>query len=268
MTTRRFLQLLAGAGCAAGTGGLAGCARRPLDLNIGVSCDFAPWCYIDDAKGVFTGFDVELARAACARLGWHPIFHVMAWHEKERLLMTGKIDCVWSAFTITGRTDRYTVLGPYADNNLVVLVQTDSPIRCNEDLAGKDVLVQSGSVGESVLLPRGQAAALGARVGRLHSTPYLQECGQYVRTGRTDASVLDEDMARLFVQKSGGRLRLVADEPLAREAFGVGFRPSDTALRDRLAGAIRELEAEGVCAALAQRFFGQADRFRFERRVP
>lgn len=268
MTTRRFLRLLAGAGCAVGAWGATGCVRRPRDLNIGVSCDFAPWCYIDDVNGVFTGFDVELARAACARLGWHPVFRVMAWHEKERLLMTGKIDCVWSAFTITGRTDRYTVLGPYADNNLVVLVRSDSPIRRNEDLAGKIVLAQAGSVGEAVLQPQGQAAALGARVGRLRSTPDLQECGQYVRDGLVDASVLDEDTARLFVQKSDGRLRLVADEPLAREAFGVGFRPRDAALRDRLAGAIRALAAEGVCAALAQRFFGQADRFRFERRVP
>ena len=257
LTTRDFLVLLF-AGAATAT---VGCGRRSRGLNIGVSCRVPPWCYIDMETGTFTGFDIELARAACAKLGWRPVFYTISWPDKERLLSTGRIDCVWSSFTVTGREKSFTLLGPYAANRVVVATRADSGIRRNADLAGRNVIVAAGTTSES-LLKTGGATGIGAPIGHLQVAPDMSVCWRRLREGLGDALVADEDMLDVAVRESGGRLVLVEDEPLHYEGLGVGFRLGDERLRDQIEKVLRELDQEGVCAKLSQRFFGRPDRFR------
>lgn len=257
MTTRHFLKLLAGVPL------LGGCARSRRELNIGVGYNLRPWCYIDLERGEFTGFDVELAREVCALLGWRPVFHSIVWSEKERLLAAGKIDCVWSSFTVTGRERSYTLLGSYASNRVVVVVRRQSGIRCNADLKGRSVMVQAGSSEEATLGKRGPAAAIGASIGRLQSSPHMQTCVKRMRDGFTEALVVDEDMANAVVRESAGMFEIVKDRPLAVDGFGIGFRLGNTQLRDEIAEVLRKLERSGVCEKLSLRFFGHAHRFHF-----
>lgn len=261
MTTRMFLKQLVAAGV--GLGGLGGCWAHPRELHIGVICNLKPWCYIDLNEGLFTGFDVELARLVCARLKWTPFFHSISWPEKERLLATQKIDCVWSGFTITGREEYYTVLGPYASNSILVVTRRETGIRKNDDLIGRTVLTLSGSTSESSLRPGGPSAVLGAKVGRILTSPYIPTCVQWLRDRLGDAFVIDEDVARTIVKESGGTFVLVPDVPLCHESIGIGFHPRDTALCERVADVLQALEAEGVCAKLSKRFFGHPNRFQF-----
>lgn len=259
MTTRTFLKQLVAAGL--GIGGLEGCREKSRELHIGVSCHLKPWCYIDLKEGQLTGFDVELARLVCARLKWKPVFHSISWPEKERLLATHKIDCVWSGFTVTGREEYYTTLGPYASNAILVVTRKGAKISRNGDLAGHTVLTQAGSTTESALRPGGAAAVLGAKLARIVTSPYVSVCVQRLRDGLGDALAVDEDVARSIVQESGGQFVLVQDDPLAHDGLGVGFHPRDKDLRDRVMKVLKTLEAEGACAKLSQRFFGRPNRF-------
>lgn len=259
VTTRTFLKQLVAAGLC--IGGLSGCRERSRELHIGVSCHLKPWCYIDLKEGQLTGFDVELARLACARLKWKPVFHSISWPEKERLLATHKIDCVWSGFTVTGREEYYTVLGPYASNAILVVTRKGAKINRNGDLAGRTLLAQAGSTTESTLRPGGVAAVLGAKIGRIVTSPYISVCVQRLRDGLGDALAVDEDVARAIVQESEGQFVLVPDDPLSHDGLGVGFHPRDKDLRDRVEKVLKMLETEGVCAKLSQRFFGHPNRF-------
>ena len=261
MTTRTFLKQFVAAGLCAGF--LGGCKDRRTELHIGITCNLKPWCYLDSKEGLFTGFDVELARIVCARLKWQPIFHSIMWSEKERLIAARKIDCVWSSFTITGREDYFTVLGPYASNANLVVTRSDTGIKKNAALAGRTVLVQSGSSSETSLKPGGVAAELGARIGCLLTSPYVGVCVQRLRDGLGDALILDEDVARAVIQESGGQFVLVPDEPLAQEGLGIGFHLGDTELCACIAKVLHQLEEEGVCAELSLRFFGHPNRFHF-----
>lgn len=129
-----LLLLLCGCGC----GGGAEDAALPV-LVIG-SDDYAPYSYLDSDG--FAGFDVELAEEACRRLGYAPEFRRIAWEQKDALLQSGEIDCIWGCFTLTGRETLYCWAGPYAKSRQMVAVRTESGIKNLAGLAGRRVAVQ------------------------------------------------------------------------------------------------------------------------------
>ena len=74
--------------------------RAKGELVVGLDEAFPPLGFRDE-RGELTGFDVELARAVCARLGLGLALRPIAWDEKEQELDSGRVDCIWSGFTIT-----------------------------------------------------------------------------------------------------------------------------------------------------------------------
>ena len=80
-----------------------------------------------DANGEFTGFDTELAKAVCAKLGVAPKFQEINWDTKEVELNAGSIDCVWNGMTITEeRQANMEVTDPYVINAQVVIMRKDA----------------------------------------------------------------------------------------------------------------------------------------------
>ena len=65
------------------------------------------------SKENMAGIDVELAREACRRLGYKPVFQKIRWEDKDKLLEEGKVACLWGCFTMTGRKQKYLWAGPY-----------------------------------------------------------------------------------------------------------------------------------------------------------
>ena len=82
---------------------LVGCAAHSSTrdtelptLTIG-SDDFRPYIYLD-VDDVYAGIDVDLAREACRRMGYEAVFKQINWDEKDDLLASGDIDCIWGCF--------------------------------------------------------------------------------------------------------------------------------------------------------------------------
>lgn len=96
---------------------LCGCGQRETEteelpvLVIG-SDNYEPYFYLDE-DGAFAGIDVEIAKAACERLGWTLDSRQISWQEKDQLLADGEVDCLWGSFSMTGREDCYNWAGPY-----------------------------------------------------------------------------------------------------------------------------------------------------------
>lgn len=135
---------------------LCGCGQRETEteelpvLVIG-SDNYEPYFYLDE-NGAYAGIDVEIARAACERLGWTPDFRQIFWQEKDQLLADGEVDCLWGSFSMTGREDRYNWAGPYMYSRQVVIVQASSDIYGLGDLNGKRIAVQTSSKPEELFL--------------------------------------------------------------------------------------------------------------------
>ena len=113
----------------------------PFTLTVGFDQGYPPYGYVGD-DGQFTGFDLELAKAVCEKMGWELKLEPIDWDAKDALIGSGTINCIWNGFTMENREDDYTFSEPYMYNEQVVVVKKDSGAKNLEDLAGKTVLTQ------------------------------------------------------------------------------------------------------------------------------
>lgn len=90
-----------------------------------------------------TGIDVDIAKEAFRRIGYHVEFSVINWEQKDALLETGEVDCIWGCYSMSGREDDYQWAGPYMVSRQVIAVNKNSPIQDSMDLEGKKIAVQT-----------------------------------------------------------------------------------------------------------------------------
>lgn len=234
---------------------LCGCGGRteaePLPVLVIASDNYEPYNYPDNDGGR-TGFDVELATEACRRLGYQPVFRSVAWEEKDALLASGGADCLWGCFTMTGRETLYCWAGPYAVSRQMVAVRTETGIASLAALAGRRVAVQVTTKPEELFLNGGPGIP---EVAAVYSFSTTAEVYAALRKNYVDAIAAHEGALGIFVDSMPDSI-VMLPEPLFISELGVAFEKD--AGRDELAAALtetlRELEAEGFTAALAEKY--------------
>ncbi|MDR1257548.1 MAG: transporter substrate-binding domain-containing protein, partial [Spirochaetaceae bacterium] len=111
---------------------------------LGLDDSFPPMGFRNENNEI-VGYDVDLAKEVCSRLGWDLVLQPIDWNAKEQELATGEIDCIWNGFTITDeRKEALLFSPPYLKNAQVIVVKQSSPINSLADLAGKRVGTQTG----------------------------------------------------------------------------------------------------------------------------
>ena len=232
---------------------LAGCAADTADANadlpvITVGCDnYPPFTYVNsDGKPV--GIDVELADEAFRRMGYRPEFVTINWAEKNALLENGVIDCIWSSFSMSGRADEYTWAGPYMYSHQVVAVMPDSDIQTLADLAGKTVVAEAGSAGETAI-----SEDAGLSQAEYISKSVQTDCLMEVAAGTADAAVLDLTLATAMIGEGTDYANLAIKDELNAEEYGAAFRKGSDAA-EAVNAAFDELKADGTMQALADKY--------------
>ena len=105
-----------------------------------------------DENGELVGFDIDVAREVCSRLGIKLSLCGIDWNEKENLLNDGTIDCIWNGLSITPvRAETMDLSEPYMKNELIIVVSGKSTVKVQDDLKGGKIGVQSGSTAEEAL---------------------------------------------------------------------------------------------------------------------
>ena len=232
----------------------AGCAPKDdgtTKFVVGFDADFPPYGYKDG--GTYKGFDLDLARAVCEKKGWRFVANPINWDAKDMELNSGAIDCIWNGFTIQGREDAYTFSAPYIDNSQVILVKADSPIAELADLAHKTVGVQIDTPVQKALSLGGEQETLGSMFKSLVVEPNYNQLVNELNMGALDAVALDLGVAKKKMADLPGKFKML-DEIVMKETYGIGFKKGNTALRDEVEAALRELAADGTMSALAVKY--------------
>ena len=73
---------------------------------------YTPYFY-QDINGNYSGIDVDVAKEACKRAGYTPVFQMIPIEDRFVELENKKVDCLWSYLTIEGRENRYLWTNPY-----------------------------------------------------------------------------------------------------------------------------------------------------------
>ena len=234
-----------------------GCSSSPIQgtgsdsdkpiLKIGIDI-YEPYTYYDD-NGQITGADYEIAVEACNRLGYTPEFIGISWEKKNDLLASGDIDCIWSCYSMTGRTDKYQWAGPYMNSYQAAVVRSDSGITSLDQLAGKRVAVEATTKSEEAWVSHGGDVVPQASSVLTYSS--MNETVSALRLGCADATSGHVGPMSALVEASDGMLSLLPEGFYATQ-IGVAFDKnySNTQLVEALDGVLDDLLADGSVARI------------------
>ena len=202
-----------------------------------------------DADGNFTGFDTELATAVCAKLGVEPDFVEINWDTKVVELDAKSIDCIWNGMTLTDDImANAACTKPYAKNAQVIVMKADAAYASTADLAGKTVVAEAGSAGETAI-----SEDAGLSQAEYISKSVQTDCLMEVAAGTADAAVLDLTLATAMIGEGTDYANLAIKDELNAEEYGVAFRKGSDAA-EAVNAAFDELKADGTMQALADKY--------------
>lgn len=231
-------------------------AEEAKVLVMGLDDTFAPMGFRNE-KNEIVGFDVDLANEVALRNGWEIQFQPIDWAMKETELNAGNIDMIWNGYTITEeRKEKVNFSDPYLANAQIIVTMADSDIIAIADLAGKAVATQAES--SSLDAARAQAGFVESlKDGKLIEYATFNEVFNDLESGRTDAIIVDEVLARYYMNNKGGDAYKVLEENLGPEEFGVGVRKDDAELLDALNATLNEMKEDGTYDEIYGKWFAK-----------
>lgn len=223
------------------------------ELILGLDDSFPPMGFQDENQQI-VGFDIDVAREVCKRMGVELVLQPISWEAKEVELSTKNIDCIWNGMTYNEeRAKAMTLSIPYMENTQVAVVLADSQVNTLEDLAGKTVVIQNGSTASD---------ALDANEDFKNSLKELVKVDNNVqalldlKVSGSDSVVMDEVVARYYTEKEAGTYR-VLDQSLADEEYAIGFRKGELSLCAEVEKHLKEMKEDGTLAAISETWFGK-----------
>ena len=224
------------------------------ELVIGYT-DYAPMNYTEG--GELVGFDTELAKAVCEKLGYTPKFQKIDWNNKYMELSSGNIDCVWNGFTFNcedddgvKRSDKVDFSYAYMNNEQCVVVKADklSSLNSKDALVGKKVAAENGSAGE------GCAKSLMGENGMYYGVSAQMDTLKELSSGNVDFIVIDKTMAKTIIGVGDYANLAIADGiEIEGEQYAVGFKKGSE-LTAKVNEALKALAADGTLAKLAEKY--------------
>ena len=128
-------------------------------LVLGLDDSFPPMGF-RDKSGEIAGFDIDLAKEVCKRMGVTLKLQPIDWSAKILDLNSRDIDVIWNGLTITDeRKEKIEFSKPYIANRQIIIVQSASGIDTKADLAGKTVAVTRGAIEDMELTKIAPATA-------------------------------------------------------------------------------------------------------------
>ncbi len=217
-------------------------AKKRGYLRVGAKEDQPYLGEKDPATGVYSGFDIEIARMMSASLGFDPKtirFKTIASANRETALQNGQIDYYVGTYTINDMRKKLVgFAGPYYMAGQGLLVRTDeNDIHGPQDLAGRTVCSAAGSTPY-------QRIAADYPKAELVSYDTYSICVDNLLTYQVDVVTTDDAILLGFAAKAPDEMKVVG-KPFSEEPYGIGVPRGDNALRAALNNALEANEKNG-----------------------
>lgn len=240
---------------------IVGCTQQESsskgeEFVIGLDDTFAPMSFRNEQNEI-VGFDVDLAKEVAKRNGWNIRFQPIDWAMKEAELNSGNIDMIWNGYTITDeRKEKVNFTDAYLTNSQIIVTLSDSDIDEIDDLKNKTVATQAESSSlDAARKLDGFIESL--KDGKIIEYSTFNEVFNDLESGRTDAIIVDEVLARYYMNNKGEGLYKVLDENLGIEEYGVGVRKEDEVLLKKLNITLEEMKNDGTYDEIYSMWFAE-----------
>ena len=227
---------------------LAGVSALADTLVMGTNAQFPPYEYVEGGEVV--GIDAEVAQAICDKLGYELEIQDMEFNSIISYVQTGKIDFGMAGMTVTEeRLEKVSFTTYYATGIQAVIVKEGSPITCVDDLyaEGADYLigVQTSTTGDIYATDD---------FGADHVMQYDNGATAVaaLSAGKVDCVIIDNEPAKVFVEKNEGLVLL--DTEYAMEDYAICVAKENTELLEKMDAALEELIADGTVQTILDKY--------------
>lgn len=247
-------------------------------IRIGTEGLYPPWNTISDDGGL-EGFEIDLAKDLCRRMGVTCEIVRQRWDGMLPALTTGKYDLVMAGMKITNEREKLIDFSTcYAADVAVFAVKDDHALAATISPADR-VRLTTFSVEARASINALRQALAGTTVGVQVATDHADFVRRYLddlveiryfdtlenMSRELGAGLIDAALSsraywnRLDEGESGLNLALIGPDMTGGvfgRGIGAALRKEDAALRSRLSSAIDEAKLDGTIARLAKQWFG------------
>ena len=231
------------------------------EMIVGITM-FAPMNY-EDESGELIGFDTELTKAVCEKIGVAPNFVEINWDSKETELNSKNIDCIWNGMCITEeRKENMNMTDPYLYNTQAMVMKADRQEEIMADVSGLTVVAEQGSTGEGKItgdIPDDDTVEVSAKeyFANANYVPVdsMAKALMEVKSGTADVAVVDSVCALAMVGEGTDYDDMLVnlDNNFGQQEYGIAFRKGSD-ISDVVSKAISELYDEGVVEEIAEKY--------------
>lgn len=221
-------------------------------LVVGLDDSFPPMGFRNDNNEI-VGFDIDLANAVGRELGIEVEFQSISWAEKDQELASGKIDCIWNGFAYTEeRAKTMTVSDIYIKSEMYFILKNGSPLKSQDDLRGKKIGVQNGSVQQADL----EKSEFGKTIEYVEYGDFLTAFMD-LDTGRIDAVCCSSTIGNyLITSKNKDYITIPSKDISTASGSVIAFKQGNTKLRDKIQEAFDNLLKAGKLDDISMKWFG------------
>jgi polar amino acid transport system substrate-binding protein len=218
-------------------------------LFVGVDTPYPP--FEQGQPPNVTGYDIDILNAIAEGLGLEIEYQDTGFATIFRDVAAGQFDTAAAASTIKpGREKQVDFTDPYYASATALVVAEGSDIASVDDLSGKIVGAQDGTVQEDYANNETDAS-------EVRGFPEGTNAISSVLTGAVDAALIDEAVAVDIIEKQGG-LEVAESFQAAAEPdlFGFAVAPQNDALREAMNEQLATLKEDGTLAEAYNEWFG------------
>ncbi|WML47585.1 transporter substrate-binding domain-containing protein [Neobacillus sp. PS3-34] len=221
-------------------------------LIMGTSADYKPFEYIETGKSdEIKGFDVDLAKAIAGKLGYKVEVKDIDFSGLIQSLKSKQVDFVLAGMTPTEKRKKNVDFSDiYYSAHDMVVTKKDSGLNKIEDLKGKTVGVQLGSIQE------GKAKDINKTVSiNIENRNRIPDLIQELKAGRFDAAVIEDIVAKGYLKKETDLTGFtIADNP-DETGSAIAF-PKGSDLTEKFNKELKKMKDNGELNKLVVKWFG------------
>lgn len=245
-----MLMLAAGCGSDAKKDAAPAKADTKKVLTVGTNPSFAPFEFTDKQDGKMMGFDIDLMNALAKKAGYEKVeFKSIPFDGLIPSLEGGNIDAIITGMSITdARKQKVNFTEPYYESGLMAIVgKNNDSIKGLEDLKGKTIAVQIGTIGADEV-----HKIEGATVKTFDSSDLA--CLE-LKNGGADAVISDLPVLQYFLKQGGSEYAKSVGTPKKGDFYGIAVGKKDTATLDKLNKALAEMKKDGEYQKIYDKWF-------------
>ena len=228
-------------------------AKEENVFIVGLDDSFPPMGFRNEENEI-VGFDIDIAKAVAEKLEMQLKLQPITWAEKEQELDSGNIDCIWNGFAYTEeRAEKMTLSEPYVSSKNIFILKSGSTITKQEELTGKKIGVQSGSIQQKDL-----------EVSEFSKSVEVIEYGDNLtafmdlETGGIDAMLCSSIIGNYLITSKGKDYETIISEGISENNIDVvAFKKGNTELKEKVDKALKELKNDGTLEKISEKWFGK-----------